>query len=130
MTDRIVVVAAVIEQDGKFLVGRRLEGTHLAGHWEFPGGKVHDGEPLELALEREIEEELGARITALRKIFNTAHSYPERTVELHFYRGELIGTARSLLGQELRWISRGEFGSMEFPPADAALIDRLIHDRL
>ncbi len=129
MTDRIVVVAAVIEQDGRFLVARRLEGTHLAGYWEFPGGKVDEGEALEPALEREIEEELGSAISGLRKIFQTRHSYAERTVELHFYRCELIGTARPLLGQELRWISRDEFSSMEFPPADAELIDRLIHER-
>ena len=127
MIDRVVVVAAVIEQNRRFLVARRLEGTHLAGCWEFPGGKVHDGETLEHALEREIEEELGSHISGLTKIFDTTHSYPERIVELHFYRGELTGAARPLLGQELRWISREEFGSMEFPPADAQLINGLIH---
>src|SRR5688572_19594823 len=106
MTERIVVVAAVIEQDGKFLIARRLHGTHLAGYWEFPGGKVHEGESYEAALEREIAEELSTGISHLRKIFQTAHSYPERTVELHFYRGNLIGMPESSLGQELRWIPR------------------------
>lgn len=127
MAERIVVVAAVIEQNGRFLVARRLAGTHLAGHWEFPGGKVHDGESQEAAMAREIAEELSSGISQLRKIFHTVHSYPERTVELHFYRGELTGTPQPLLGQELRWISRDEFASLEFPAADAALIASLMH---
>lgn len=130
MSERIVVVAAVIEREGRFLVARRLEGTHLAGYWEFPGGKVHGGETFELALEREMAEELGTRIAGLRKIFETAHSYSERTVELHFYRGELTGVPRALLGQELRWISREDFGCLAFPQADAELIARLVNDGL
>ncbi|HJU44559.1 MAG TPA: (deoxy)nucleoside triphosphate pyrophosphohydrolase [Vicinamibacterales bacterium] len=128
--DRIVVVAAVIEQDGRFLVTRRLKGTHLAGMWEFPGGKVQDGETLEDALRREITEELKSEITSLRKIFDTAHSYAERAVELHFYRCDLKGSPEPLLGQEIRWITRDEFETLPFPPADAELIDALIHASL
>jgi 8-oxo-dGTP diphosphatase len=130
MPERVVVVAAVIERDGRFLVARRLKGTHLAGYWEFPGGKVHDGETEEGALQREISEELNAGIENLRKIFGTAHAYPERTVELHFFRGDLTCDPHPVLGQELRWIARDEFGAMDFPPADAELIDGLIHASL
>ena len=130
MPERIVVVAAVIERDGRFLVARRLSGTHLAGFWEFPGGKVHDGETHDEALRREISEELDAGIANARLIFHTAHTYPERVVELHFYRGDLTGEPRAMLGQELRWITREEFAGLEFPPADAALIDGLIHASL
>jgi 8-oxo-dGTP diphosphatase len=128
MAERVVVVAAVIERSRKFLVARRLEGTHLAGYWEFPGGKVHSGETYEDALQREIAEELNTGIAALREVFNTSHSYPERTVDLHFYRGELTGPPEPMLGQELRWITRGEFGSLEFPAADAELIAYLVSD--
>jgi 8-oxo-dGTP diphosphatase len=128
--ERIVVVAAVIERDGRFLVARRLKDTHLAGYWEFPGGKVHDDESQEDALRREIVEELNTAISEVRKIFHTAHEYPERVVELHFYRGELSGEPQPVLGQELRWITREEFGALEFPPADAELIDGLIHASL
>ncbi len=130
MPERIIVVAAVIERDGRFLVGRRLKGTHLAGQWEFPGGKVHQGETQEAALQREIAEELNTGISNARKIFHTAHTYPERIVELHFYRGDLTGEPEPMLGQELRWITRGDFGSMIFPPADAELIDGLINTSL
>jgi 8-oxo-dGTP diphosphatase len=130
MSKRIVVVAAIIEHAGRFLVARRLEGTHLAGYWEFPGGKVHEGEGHEDALEREMAEELGCGITLLRKVLHTAHAYPDRTVELHFYRGELTGAPHAALGQELRWISRDEFATLQFPPADAELIAGLIQDGL
>lgn len=130
MPDRIVVVAAVIERDGRFLVGRRLKGTHLAGYWEFPGGKMHEGEKAEDALRREIAEELNTGISKPREIFHTAHAYPEQIVELRFYRGDLTGEPQPMLGQELRWITRDEFASMAFPPADAELIDGLIHASL
>lgn len=130
MPDRIVVVAAVIERNGRFLVTRRLDGTHLAGCWEFPGGKVHEGETDEAALEREILEELNTGIANLREIFRAAHTYPERTVELHFFRGELTRDPEPVLGQALRWIARDEFNALEFPPADAELIDGLMHASL
>ena len=130
MPDRITVVAAVIERHGTFLIGRRLKDTHLAGFWEFPGGKVHHGETQEAALRREILEELDVAITSARAILHTAHSYPERVVELHFYRAEVSGEPRPALGQELRWITRDEFAALEFPPADAELIHGLIHTSL
>jgi mutator protein MutT len=126
MAERIVVVAAVIERNGEFLVARRLKGTHLAGYWEFPGGKVHDGESHEQALQREIVEELNTGVAGLQKIFHTSHTYPERTIDLHFYRGMLTGTPEPVLGQELRWITRRELASLEFPAADAELIAQLV----
>lgn len=130
MSDRIVVVAAVIEENGRFLVARRLAGTHLAGYWEFPGGKVHEGETHGDALQREIAEELNTGILNARRVLHTAHAYAERAVELHFYRCELTAEPQPMLGQELRWITREEFGQLEFPPADSELIDGLINASL
>jgi len=126
----MTVVAAVIEQDGRFLVARRLGGTHLAGYWEFPGGKTREGETLEEALRREIREELNAGVENLMEIFQTSHVYPERTIELHFFRGTLDGPPEPALGQELRWITRADFSSLAFPPADAELLVELTHWRL
>jgi 8-oxo-dGTP diphosphatase len=130
MSERVVVVAAVIEENGRFLVARRLQGTHLAGCWEFPGGKVQSGESHEAALAREISEELSSGISQLRPIFQTSHQYPERSIELRFYRCELTATPKPMLGQDLRWVARDELASMEFPPADAELIAGLVHDGL
>jgi 8-oxo-dGTP diphosphatase len=118
-------VAAVIERNDAFLVARRQAGTHLAGYWEFPGGKLNDGETLEQGLQREIKEELNTGILEMQKIFETSHTYPEGLVELHFYRCALTGTPQPMLGQELRWVPRSELASLEFPPADAELIAEL-----
>jgi 8-oxo-dGTP diphosphatase len=122
---RIVVTAAVIERDGRYLVTSRLRGTHLAGFWEFPGGKCDTDEPLPSCLEREIAEELDTTVRIGAKIHQVAHAYPERIVELHFFRCELLGEPRAVLGQEMRWVARHELGSLEFPPADAELVAML-----
>jgi mutator protein MutT len=118
-------MAAVIERGGRFLVTRRLEGTHLPGYWEFPGGKCNPGETHEACLARELREELGidARIGA--EIVAIEHAYPERTVRLHFYRCEIAGDPRPLLNQEMRWVSRNEMRTLPFPEADRKLIELL-----
>jgi 8-oxo-dGTP diphosphatase len=125
---RIVVTAAVIERAGRYLVTRRLNGTHLAGFWEFPGGKCDPGEGLAACLAREIVEELDVPVHIGIEVHQVAHAYPERIVELHFFRCELLGEPRAVLGQEMRWVARGELASLEFPPADAELIAMLARD--
>ena len=122
----IVVLAAVVERDGAFLLTRRLEGTHLSGTWEFPGGKCEPGERHEDCLSRELLEELGADSEIGEEIFAITHAYPERTVELHFRRCTLIGTPVPQIGQEMRWVRREELGALEFPEADRELIEMLV----
>jgi len=121
----IVVTAAVIEESGRFLVTRRPGGVHLEGLWEFPGGKCEEGESHVDSLAREIVEELDTAIVIDREVFSVVHSYPDRTVELHFFSCRLAGVPRSVLGQEMRWVSREELRTLPFPPADEALIDIL-----
>ena len=121
----MVVVAAVISDGDRFLVTRRQKGVHLEGFWEFPGGKVDAGETHAAALRREIREELDADVEVADLILSTSHAYPEPTVTLYFYRCRLIGAATPLLGQQMRWVSRGELATLTFPPADEALIRRL-----
>jgi 8-oxo-dGTP diphosphatase len=120
--ERIVVAAAVVERDSRYLVTRRLRGTHLEGFWEFPGGKCETGETHVECLVREIREELGCAVRVGEKLLSVAHDYPERTVELHFFRCDLGADPRPLLGQEIRWISRVELRELAFPPADVELI--------
>jgi mutator protein MutT len=122
----IVVVAAVIELDGAFLVTRRLEGTHLAGLWEFPGGKLASGESHAQALQREIREELEADVEIGPLVFETQFDYADRRISLHFYRCVLRGEPRPLLGQQMKWVPRAELTALDFPPADADLIRLLI----
>jgi 8-oxo-dGTP diphosphatase len=122
----IVVTAAVVERDGRFLVTRRQKGVHLEGYWEFPGGKCDAGETHAACLARELREELDAAARIDDEIFTTTHAYPDRRVELHFLRCELEGEPRPQLGQEMRWVPREELATLEFPPADAELIRLLI----
>lgn len=124
-THVIVVLAAVIQRDGRFLVTRRLQGTHLSGYWEFPGGKCEAGESHEECLARELSEELAVRSDVGDELLVTQHSYPTRTVRLHFRRCVITGDPQPLLGQEMRWITREEMRSMEFPEADRDLIELL-----
>ena len=121
----IVVTAAVVEHDGSYLVTRRQKGVHLEGFWEFPGGKCDRDETLKVCLARELHEELDVPSRVGEEIFTTTHQYPDRSVELHFFRCELLGEPRPQLGQEMRWVKREELAALEFPPADAELIQIL-----
>ena len=118
----IAVVAAVIEHDERFLVTRRQAGVHLAGLWEFPGGKIDPDETHDSALRREIREELDADVDVGALVLSTTHAYTEKTVTLHFYRCRLIGHPRPMIGQEMRWVTRDELATLGFPQADEALI--------
>jgi mutator protein MutT len=118
----VVVTAAVIERDGRFLLTRRQQGVHLEGFWEFPGGKCDSGETLTACLARELREELAVDAHIGAEIHTVAHDYPERSVELHFFRCELIGEARPQLGQEMRWVRRDELATLQVPAADGELI--------
>ena len=121
----IVVVAAVIEREGSFLLTLRPRGTHLAGYWEFPGGKVHESETHPEALRREIFEELDAVARVGDLVHTVTHAYPEKTVQLFFYACDLDGEAKPMMGQEMRWVAKAALSSLPFPEADRDLITLL-----
>jgi len=126
---RLVVTAAVVERDGRFLVTRRQKGAHLEGCWEFPGGKCESGESHAECLARELLEELGVGARIGEEVLATTHAYDDRVVELHFIRCEIAGEPAPQLGQEMRWVGREELAGLEFPPADAELIKMLSKPR-
>jgi 8-oxo-dGTP diphosphatase len=126
--ERIVVTAAVVERDGAFLLTRRLVGTHLAGRWEFPGGKRHAGETLEECLAREIREELDADIEVGPEILASVHDYPDRSIELRFFRCVLKSDPKPTMGQEMRWVALQDLRSVRLPPADDELVRLLTSD--
>jgi 8-oxo-dGTP diphosphatase len=116
------VVAAIVENEGRYLVTRRQPGVHLAGLWEFPGGKVDTAETHAQALRREMSEELGVEVSVEDLCLSTSHEYPDRTVTLYFYRCVLAGAPVPQMGQEMRWVMREELRALEFPAADRDLI--------
>jgi 8-oxo-dGTP diphosphatase len=121
----IAVVAAVIERDGKILITRRPAGSHLAGFWEFPGGKSLPGETDREALARELREELGVSATVGEPLEVVEWHYPEEKVRIKFFRCVIEGEPRPLEGQEMAWAAPAELSRYEFPPADSVLLDRL-----
>lgn len=129
MTPLIVVAAAVIEHDGCYLVTRRQRGVHLEGFWEFPGGKCDAGESLDRCLARELREELAVDAVVGHELLVTTHTYPDRTVELHFIGCQLRGTPAPQLGQAMQWVPKRDLPMLEFPPADAELIALLSNER-
>ena len=121
----IVVVAAIIERDDAFLLTLRPDGTHLAGHWEFPGGKVDAHENHAEALRREVFEELDAVVDVGELAHTVTHDYPGKTVQLFFYRCALRGEPKPMMGQQMRWVRRRELAQLPFPEADRELISLL-----
>lgn len=124
-TPQTVVVAAVIERDGEFLLTLRPAGVHLAGHWEFPGGKCHPSETHVEALRRELYEELDIVGRVGELVYSVTHTYSDRTVALHFYRCGYDGEPKPMIGQQVEWVPRARLRELRFPEADAALIERL-----
>lgn len=122
----LVVAAAIIERDGRYLVTRRQAGVHLEGHWEFPGGKCEPDESLASCLSRELREELNVQASIGREVLSVAHDYPDRRVELHFFNCGIAGTPAPQQGQEMRWVARDDLRTLPFPPADAELIEILM----
>ena len=125
----IDVAAGLVFRDGKLLITQRYEGAHLGGLWEFPGGKREPSETFEKCLVRELKEELGIEAEVLELIEDLTHAYPEKTVNLRFFRCRWRKNEPRALGcPAYAWISRQELSHYEFPPADAYLLGRLAQD--
>jgi mutator protein MutT len=122
----IEVAAGLIAHEGRYLIARRKTGVHLGGFWEFPGGKREPGETLEECLHRELWEELNVCIDVPIPFQIVRHEYPEKTVELHFFRCRIeSGEAIAQDCAELRWVNPHEMASFEFPSADQTNIEAL-----
>ena len=122
----IEVAAAVIEEGGRYLITQRGGESHLAGLWEFPGGKRHPDESLEECLRREIKEELDLDVEVGEKLEEVVYAYADRQVTLHFFTCRIsAGFPRSNEGQAIAWVRPSEFSRYRFPPADAGLLNRL-----
>lgn len=123
----IPVVTALMRKDGKILLGLRPVGESLAGAWEFPGGKIEQGESPEQALHRELQEEIAvdAKIGELRLVHT--HSYGERGVLLLFYDVSVWkGEPRAVYHDDLRWVDPDELEKIQIPEANRNILSKLI----
>jgi len=121
-----VVAGALYDRDGKVLIAERPPGKHMAGRWEFPGGKLATGETEEQALVRELREELGVEVTASHPFMRLTHEYDDRVVELSMWIVDgFRGEARSLDQQRLKWVAPGQLRSEDILEADLPFIEAL-----
>jgi 8-oxo-dGTP diphosphatase len=125
--ERVDVAIALVWRSGRLLVTRRRRGTHLAGLWEFPGGKFRAAESAERCAEREVLEEVGVRCHAVGRRASIAHDYPERSVVLHPVDCEFeSGEPRAREVSAFAWVQPSELSGYTFPEANAALLAELI----
>jgi 8-oxo-dGTP diphosphatase len=128
----LVVAAAMIDQSGRVLVAKRPQGKEFAGLWEFPGGKVEPGETPEVALARELYEELGIEVDvpSLVPVSFSSESRGDRHLVLLLYRSSVwSGEAQALDAAAIRWVDIGDLGKLPMPPADRRFAEVLAAQR-
>ena len=130
LADKPVEVAAgLVFRNGKLLITKRPDGAHLAGFWEFPGGKREPDETIEECLRRELWEELGIEVGLGQALDTVTHQYPEKTVKITFFTCRLAkGEPRAIECADIAWVGRDHLAKYDFPPADLQLISRLVDD--
>ena len=127
-TTLFVVAAALTNESGEILVQKRPDHSQMGGLWEFPGGKVDEGESPETALIRELEEELGITLDVQDLVAETFASEPlgDRNLVLLLYRCfRWTGTPAALFASDLRWILPEDMAALPMPPADYPLVRKL-----
>ena len=123
------VVAALIEQDGRFLICQRPAHKARGLLWEFVGGKVEPGETKPQALIRECREELDVTVRVGEVYFEVTHMYPDLTVHLTLFRAAIAeGTPKMLEHHDIRWITAAEIPQYAFCPADQVILEKLMED--
>jgi 8-oxo-dGTP diphosphatase len=130
MKKKVKVVAAVIEQEGKILCALRSSQMSIPNVWEFPGGKVEEGESLQAALEREIEEELACSIKAGSIFHDHTHEYEAAVVRLIALKASLTaGIPDAQEHEELLWLPKESLASLVWAPADVPAVEALINEK-
>jgi 8-oxo-dGTP diphosphatase len=127
-SDRLIVVAALIESDGRILACQRRKNDAFGLRWEFPGGKARQNESPAQALARELKEELGVDAVIGEEIYRTRHRYAEmaREIELIFFTaGANKNAMRNLAFEQMRWVTPGELAGLDFLPADQEFVAML-----
>lgn len=129
MTDKVKtyrVTAAIIKKDNKILIARRAANKHLAGYWEFPGGKIEDNETPEICLKRELNEELGITVNVGNFFMENQHDYGTKIILLQAYLCELISGSIVLRDHDkFEWVVKSDLSNFNFAPADIPFVKAL-----
>ena len=119
-----VAVGVILDSERNILITRRARDAHQGGLWEFPGGKVEAGESLELALGRELREELGITIGRTSALLAVTHDYGDKAVLLDVHIvWDFAGEARGLEAQPLAWVTPQELAQYPFPAANIPIVE-------
>lgn len=124
----IRVVAAEIEREGRWLITQRRAEAALPLLWEFPGGRVTEGESDEAALRRALRERLGVEVQVGHRVLQVSHAYAGYTLDMVVYRCGVIDEPRPVRVADVRWVRPEEFGNYRFPGADQQTVDALLKD--
>jgi 8-oxo-dGTP diphosphatase len=123
----IRVVAAVIEREGRYLITQRRPAAVLPLLWEFPGGRVEEGETDAAALKREVRHRLGVEIDVGQLISFVSHPYERYVVDLYLYECHITGGDPAPLAvHAFKWVTSAEFDQHPFTPADEASMNKLL----
>jgi 8-oxo-dGTP diphosphatase len=123
----IEVVVGLLKRGQQLLVGQRPADKPYSGYWEFPGGKIEQGETGFTALKRELQEELNIQVLAASFCFSHQHSYPDKTVLLQLWRvDDFLGEPKACEHQELRWISVEELAALNILEGNRVIVDKII----
>jgi 8-oxo-dGTP diphosphatase len=121
-----VVAAALYDEQGRVLIADRPAGKHMAGRWEFPGGKVAADETEFQALSRELREELGVAVSQAHPLVSLTHDYADRSVALSLWVvNQYSGVPQSLDGQRLKWVEPARLFEEDILEADRPFIEAL-----
>jgi 8-oxo-dGTP diphosphatase len=124
---RITVTAAIIEREGTILIARRKKGDRQADMWEFPGGKIEEGETPEVCLRRELQEEFGIDVVVGGLVGRSTHQYPHGEIDLLAYRvTHLSGDFQLHDHEEIRWVLPADLPSHDFSAADIPIVKLLL----
>jgi 8-oxo-dGTP diphosphatase len=122
----IKVTAAIIMDSGKVFIAKRKPPGRMPGMWEFPGGKIENGETPEHCLKRELQEELGVDAEIGRHVGTSVHEYDFYTVELMAFRTRVVaGEIKLREHADMAWVAPGELGKFEFAPADLPFVEMI-----
>ena len=122
----IRVVAAEIERDGRYLITQRRPEAALPLLWEFPGGRVQEGESDTDALRRTVRDRLDVGAQVGHRVLHVTHTYDRYALDMVVYRSALVGTPRAARVNEFRWVRPDEFSQYRFPGADQLTVDALL----
>lgn len=122
-----VAVGVIMNNNQDILLAKRPDTLHQGGKWEFPGGKVEQGETVTEALKRELKEEVNLTLTSSTPFMEISHDYPDKQVLLDIQLvNQFEGEATGLENQQIRWVTKADLVNYEFPEANHAILEKIL----